>query len=205
MKRYDVTTDLETLGNGIKPVIAQIGAASFDIKTGEILDTFKINIDIESCKQVGLEVNEDTVKWWEVQSQEAKDSVFNSGDKVELTKALQKFSSWLIKVSDGKINELNMWGKGIGADNIWLESAYDAVSLKYPIHYQRDKDVRTMLDITSEKSNLSVKEIENLAEHKGIKHDGLSDAIEEAQYLSKCYNYLVNNEPLKNSEEIKDM
>ncbi len=98
-----------------------------------------------------------------------------------------------------------MWGKGIGADNIWLESAYDAVSLKYPIHYQRDKDVRTMLDITSEKSNLSVKEIENLAEHKGIKHDGLSDAIEEAQYLSKCYNYLVNNEPLKNSEEIKDM
>ena len=60
--RTDVMVDIETLGTKEGATIFQIAAVSFDITTGETLDSINLIGDIS--KYETLTVDGSTLKWW---------------------------------------------------------------------------------------------------------------------------------------------
>jgi len=53
-------------------VILSIGAVFFDIDSGKLGKNFYSIISQDSCRLVGLKVEQETLKWWNSQSVEAK-------------------------------------------------------------------------------------------------------------------------------------
>jgi len=65
----NIMVDLETMSTRSHAAICSIGAVKFEGK--EILDTFYCTVDIKSCKDAGMHISKDTVKWWSEQNKEA--------------------------------------------------------------------------------------------------------------------------------------
>jgi DNA polymerase III epsilon subunit-like protein len=64
-KKYNhVMVDIETMGNESYSSIVSIGALEFDLETGETGREFYVNVDLQSCIDVGLILNASTVMWW---------------------------------------------------------------------------------------------------------------------------------------------
>ncbi|NDD98181.1 MAG: 3'-5' exoribonuclease, partial [Actinobacteria bacterium] len=61
-----VMIDIETLSTQYNAAILSIGAVKWE--ESEIVDTFYINVDPKSCKELGLHVEHKTVEWWMKQS-----------------------------------------------------------------------------------------------------------------------------------------
>jgi hypothetical protein len=55
--------DLETYANTSNAAIVQIAAVEFDDKNGDILREFNSNISVQSCLDLGMEMNIDTINW----------------------------------------------------------------------------------------------------------------------------------------------
>lgn len=177
-----IMLDLETLGNRINPVIAQISAVAFTLEGGDIEGSeFDILVDIESCKSVGLETNPSTLQWWSEQSQEAQDLVFNNppdNPRTYIEDALNEFTHYITGYKTLG-HRVYVWGNGIRADNVWLLSAYKACGKEDPIAYNEDLDYRTLHYIAKKKSGIDVKKI---TEFDGIPHN----AIDDCKYQIKC-------------------
>lgn len=89
--------DTETLGTVSNSAIISIGACTFDFKTQQIIDTFKINVDAKSCEAIGLETTRDTIKFWNAQDRDLYTSL--TTDAVDIVDALIAFSNWYTKGS----------------------------------------------------------------------------------------------------------
>lgn len=159
-----VMVDLETLGTKTSSVILSIGAVKFT--KDEIIDKFYVNININSCLEVGMTVDFSTVQWWKMQTQEARDSL--NDDLHELKASLIKFSNWFGPTS------LPLWGNGVAFDNIILGEAYDRVGLNKPWKYIDDRCFRTIKALFP---------IDNYPAFEGTAHNSLDDAIHEAKVL----------------------
>lgn len=188
MNRIDIAIDLETLATTNSPIITQIAAVAFDIKTGAILREFNLAIDIESSIKAGLDFSADTLKWWLKQDKEAQEKALFG--EASLKSSLNNFSRWIYAVSENKIGAVYLWGNGILADNTWVKSAYTAVGLQYPIHYRNDRDVRTINELAAIKMNTTVKDIQDRIPNDGVKHDALSDARWAARLVSTSFNLI---------------
>ena len=57
-----VVVDLETLSTNSNACIVSIGACL--VENLEITDTFYCNVDGRTCKEAGLHIDPDTIKWW---------------------------------------------------------------------------------------------------------------------------------------------
>jgi hypothetical protein len=161
-----VMLDLETMSTNYNAAIASIGAVKFSEEDG-IVDTFYQTVDLKSCKNVGLHVSPETVKWWMKQSPEARKAL--TVDTVPLDEALQKFSKWY------GTKKLPVWGNGATFDNVIITSAYDAVDLSRPWAYYLDRcyrTVRALIEIPAD-------------ERKGVYHNALDDATFQAEHLLK--------------------
>ena len=64
--------DIETMGNESFSSIVSIGALEFDIETGKTGKEFYVNVDLQSCMDLGLIVNASTVMWWLNQNEQAR-------------------------------------------------------------------------------------------------------------------------------------
>lgn len=166
--------DLETMGLSPGCAILSIGAVGFyDAQVDRAL-TFKMNIDLQSCLDVGLTVDPSTEKWWSEQSEEARVG-FKSPEPVPVGRALRAFSDWY---SENKFNRI--WSHGASTDVPWLSAAYEAVYRgvdRGPWHYRDVRDTRTLYDLVPE--NMMVYGSPEVA------HDALSDAIAQAE--SVCH------------------
>ena len=60
--KTQVMIDLESLGTKPGSALVALGAVKFG--NGEILAEFYERIDVESCVQLGLEMDTSTVMWW---------------------------------------------------------------------------------------------------------------------------------------------
>ena len=189
MNRIDIVVDLETLGTNNSPVIMQIGAAVFDITTGKIIRKFSHNISIQSCINLGLNIDALTLKWWTKQDPNTIKEVMNGTKSLEFV--LDEFKKWVMMVSGNAIGIVHLWGNGILADNTWLKSAYNLIGKTYPIHYTKDRDVRTILDLAAIKLDVTEKQIQSQVENKGVYHNAVDDAEWAAKVVSTCYNILL--------------
>src|ERR1700752_755293 len=71
-KMKHVLLDIETMGNTSRSAITSIGAVQFDLNTGEIGEKVYTRVDLQSCLDVGLTMNADTVMWWMKQTDAAR-------------------------------------------------------------------------------------------------------------------------------------
>lgn len=89
-KFNDIMLDLETLGTKSDAAIIQIGACYFDRETGEIGEKFRVNVEPDLSR---FTVEWGTVKWWMLQSEEARQSV--TGEAVSMSTAIRDLHDFL--------------------------------------------------------------------------------------------------------------
>jgi len=156
--------DLETLGTRHTSAIIQIGACYFDRETGEIGETFSTNIDYV-VSTYPFTTDEATIKWWNEQSKEAKDSLISS--LVSIKDAIMGLSKFLDR------NGVCIWSHATFDIPILL-NAFEVMELKFPIHYRGHRDIRTLMDIAKHRGDPTTRE--------GIHHNALDDCIFQVKY-----------------------
>lgn len=183
------TIDMETLSTEHNAALLSIGAVIHDFGTGQQVDTFYANITPESSIAAGLDVSESTKAWWAKQGQAAQDVL--SVDQRPLCDVLVDFTKWL--AGHGVQYAI---GNGPRADNQWLESACKAVGMQSPIKYWGDLDMRTLTFIGTH--ILGLDHWHNT--FKGVKHNALHDAINEAEFCNAVFQKLINRKPKEMAE-----
>lgn len=131
--------DIETFGTSPGSVIRSIGAVAFEL-TGEIGETFYVNVDKQSCLSAGLVVDPNTEKWWGEQSPAAQKAFLV--DPKPLKVALEQFASWLLAQ-----NAPTIWSQGANFDPPVLEAAYRALGKETPWRFYNVRDTRTIYDV----------------------------------------------------------
>ncbi len=166
-EEYSIQIDIETFSQKKNAAIASIGAVKFNNTT--IIDTFSINIDPLSCKEVGLDFQLETLQWWKSQNPEAYASLKNN--RVSLADALSNFSKWYGPKS------VDTWACGPDFDLVILESAYQSISKHTPWKYYHARCFRTFKAMF--KSNIS---------RLGTYHDARDDAVYQTNYILDVIN-----------------
>lgn len=168
-----VMVDLETLDNKPGAVILSIGAVQFD-KNG-LGHEFHNYIDPEDCQRHGMTISADTLKWWMMQSDEARRRVFEANGH-SLKNVLYAFSCWFANSGCEYL-----WGNGAAFDNVLLATAYDLVGdglIKKPWDFWNDRCYRTV-----KAENWFIK----ADPFEGTEHDALDDAKHQARHLIKIW------------------
>ena len=164
-----IMIDLETLSTRANATIVSIGAVKFNLQDG-VLDTFYINVDAKSCKEFGLHVSKDTVKWWSEQKPEALKALMV--DPKPLDVALEKFIEWIGP------KEIMIWGNGASFDVTILEEAMSAIGIKkYPWFHWNIMCFRTVMNLMGLR-NSDIRKAEN-----DLHHHALDDAMSQTNTL----------------------
>lgn len=159
--------DSETLGVRPGSILLSLGATMFCPKTGQLGVDFYVNIDTQSCRDVGLTEDQSTVDWWKDQSKEARAILLP--DRVPLREALERFSIWWIKAA-----AQFFWSNGAAFDAVLLESAYRACGMEPPWQFWNVRCCRTILALGNRKPD-----------RKGlIPHYSLHDAQSQARAVA---------------------
>ena len=158
-----VMVDIETMGLKPGSAILSVGACRFD-SGGAALDRFYCEIDIYSCFDAGLKVDEDTREWW----QDQPDDVRPDGD-TDIGDALSSLSEWF-----DKRPYAGVWANSPSFDLDILAAAYEAVDLSEPWDYWETRDVRTVRSLPCAVE----------LEMDGREHHALDDAVHQAREVA---------------------
>jgi len=176
-----VMIDIETLGIQPGSVISAIGAVVFrpwlaPDHADFIVEAQSSRIDISDAQKAGLTIDASTVQWWFRQSPEAIAATFN-GETEPLFFALLKLAAFIDQYDSPTI-----WAHSPSFDLVLLEAAYRAVNLKVPWKYHQARDTRTLFDVAGVV-------LSGFPVH-GVKHDALSDAINQANVVGHALQLL---------------
>ena len=172
-----VSLDIETLGQRYNAVIVSIGACKFSINTG-IVDTFSVNIDPESCTELGLKTDKSTLEWWSTQPKEAR--MAWRSNPVSLVDGLTQFIDWW-----GSDKNQIVVVNGASFDCPIMNSALNVVGLTTPWHFRNEFDLRTMYTML-DTSNKEVREMLKLT-------DGYHTALDDAKAQANCMIHLLKS------------
>ena len=140
--------DLETASVAPDAAILSIGAVRFDRRESppkrlEDIDkhyVFYIRVDLNSCKELGMHVDDKTMAWWAEQPVEARYEVLENKERVNIKEALLRFKEWFIP-------HARPWGNGSSFDITILENAFNKVGIEFPWKFWNVRDLRTLYDI----------------------------------------------------------
>lgn len=165
----NVMLDLETMGTSPDSVILSLGACFFDKE--EVGDGIYLVLDREEQKQANRRVSEDTMIWWDNQSNEAR-TVFDA-PQTPVAHALSGFAQFIELYADDP-KKVCVWGNGSDFDNIMLGTLYDLWGIKKPWSYSNNRCFRTLKNIALafDSHDLPVRE--------GTAHNALDDAVFQA-------------------------
>lgn len=169
----DVMIDLETLGTNKQAVIASIGLVEFDLASGQKGRHFYEKVDIQSCIDLGMKVDGDTIKWWLGQGDQARAELVK--DARPLPQVLFKMTHWMAKCS----NEVRVWANGPTFDLVILGNAFQAVNQSAPWDHRNERCVRTMLSLFPM--------VRDYIHHRGIKHQPVADCNYQIEIVSECH------------------
>ena len=154
--------DIETLGLEPGCIVLSIGAVYFD-KDG-LYNEFYRNIDMESCDDIGLEVEVSTLQWWLEQEKEAQECLIGG---VPIEEALYDLKDFCEDVQE-------VWANSPSMDCSVLEAAYEAVDMNEPWEYHEERCFRTLENMSGGR----------LPEQEGVAHNALDDAKHQARVAS---------------------
>jgi hypothetical protein len=168
--------DLETLATSTDAVVLTIGAVKFDPFGSDIkepaMDSFYVKIDIDSCDELGLVANDDTIAWWAQQTKEAQAEAFEGTDRIHIREAfdqLYKFC-WGAK---------RVWSNGAAFDIPICEHVYRKLNKAIPWSFWAVRDVRTAFDLGINPNRPPV-----------LAHHALQDAWNQAVGIQNVYGTL---------------
>jgi DNA polymerase III epsilon subunit-like protein len=164
----DVMIDIETMGTRSTSMIVQIGACYFNRVTGEIGDTFKVHIYHSNDD---FTVDWSTIKWWLEREEIARQSIIS--DELEVRTAVTRLKVFLT-------NAVYVWSHATFDIPILLNT-FDKVGEKFPIHYTKMRDIRTLIDIKNDNKKSTL-------DRKGTHHDALDDCKFQVAYCVEALN-----------------
>jgi hypothetical protein len=154
--------DLETLATSPNAAVLTIGVVKFDPFNSDIdnptCEKLYIKVDLDSCDELKLEVNDDTIAWWGQQSKEAQDEAFSPEGRVHIREAfnqLYKFC-WGAK---------RVWSHGASFDTVICENIFRKLNKACPWKFWEVRCTRTLFDIGIDPQRPPV-----------LKHHALEDA-----------------------------
>ena len=164
--------DIETMGNDSFSSIISLGAIEFDIDTAETGKSFYANISLQSCLDIGLNVNASTIMWWMMQNEQARKDIAQN-PSISIQEALTQFSSFCNK-------DYEVWGNSARFDLGILQNAYQKTGMEIPWDFRKERCVRTLVSFSPEiKKNFVI---------KGTAHNALQDCIFQVEYCSATWN-----------------
>jgi hypothetical protein len=172
----DIMIDLETLATSTDAAILTIGAVKFDPFGKDIqepaMDSFYVKVDIDSCHDLGLVTNDDTIAWWGQQSKEAQAEAFEGTDRIHIKDAFDKLYKfcWGAK---------RVWSNGSGFDIVICETVFKRLQKATPWQYWQTRDCRTAFDLGINPHRPPV-----------LAHHALQDAWNQAVGIQNVYNTL---------------
>ncbi len=176
MPNTDVMIDLETLATSTDAAILTIGAVKFDPYGKDVeepaMDSFYVKVDLDSCDELGLAVNDDTIAWWSQQSKEAQAEAFEGTNRIHIRDAfdqLYKFC-WGAK---------RVWSNGAAFDIPICEHVYKKLNKAIPWSFWQVRDVRTAFDLGIDPKRPPV-----------LAHHALQDAWNQAVGIQNVYTIL---------------
>lgn len=198
--RIDIMTDIETLGKKHDSQIIQISAKAFDIKTGDILASFKEYVNIltnENKKSDRINVDASTLEWWLNTDKELLTELIKKGIEYGSSEldVMFRFVEWINYMSMG--SDVFLWGNGILFDNAFLQAKSRQYDYAYPIPYKNDRDMRTIVDLYCQKFGLTEKDFKNeftemyKKENEFRQHDADDDVKLQIAIVSHCYRELI--------------
>jgi hypothetical protein len=167
----DVMIDLETFGNGNMSLIVQVGACYFDRHTGEIGDTFSLNVDADTGLRHGFQMDGSTIYWWLQQNPDAQKSVC-AEPRYDIVVAMNMLNDFLKKAS-------YVWSHAT-FDFVIVMNTLKRLNIKPSIHYRSARDIRTLVDL----AGINHRNYQRV----GVAHNGLDDCIYQVKYVVDCIN-----------------
>lgn len=141
----------------------------------DVVDTFDIKVDLQSCINLDLDIEGATLYWWFEQPAESRLQLTYRPSI--LSHALTDFTKWLPRPKWG---QFSIWSHGANFDGVILRNAYQATGIECPWSYRDEKCYRTVKNMFS-----NIKYI-----HGGEEHVGLDDAYAQAKHLIEINSYI---------------
>ncbi len=183
----DVMLDIETLGNGITPVVTQISAVAFNAMTGELLEKGEFNafINPSTGVKMGLKCDGSTVDWWLTQRPEAINRVLVKSitEGLDIQQVLKNFYDYFRKLENGRKVKFRVWGNGATFDNRIVNTLYIMANRPMPWEFYADTDMRTIVDIAVRVFNFD----KNAIEFEGLKHDAIDDCKHQIKIVCAIF------------------
>ena len=175
----DIIIDIETLSTKTNALILTIGAIKFNrkdcIKDIKEMETFYLRVDIDSCKKLKMDIDNDTIKWWENQDTNISyEALYNDKDRINIKDALNKLSLFIK-------NSKYIWANSPNFDCTILENAFNVCELDIPWKFWNLRDCRTVYDLAKFSLN-------SLSSSKD--HNALNDCHKQYIALKKCFEIL---------------
>ena len=172
----DIMIDLETLATSTDAAILTIGAVKFDPFGREdqepSMTPFYVRVDLDSCDEIGLVTNDDTIAWWANQNKEAQEEAFNTEDRIHVRDAFEQLYKfcWGAK---------RVWSNGSAFDIVICETVFKRLNKAVPWNFWQVRDVRTAFDLGINPQRPPV-----------TAHHALQDAWNQAVGIQNVYNTL---------------
>ena len=183
----EIQIDIETLGSRPSSAICTIGAVAFDFDNDVLGREFYINIIPESCYQFGLTTDQDTLAWWDKQSEAAQAALY-SDDAVPLDVGMQMLQDFIKTVrKESRVGKFGIWGNDPSFDMIILENAYRAVNKNPPWMFWEHRSVRTICDLAKRMHGIETKKAMTRG---GTYHNALDDAKFQSLYTKYAFDLL---------------
>lgn len=175
-----VMIDTETLGRAPGSVIRSLAAVEFDPETGETGRKKVWKIDLADSIRYGFKVEASTLKWWMMQSEEARRD-FVEGAETPLVDFLDDLDDFLSCVNDE--NDFTLWCLQLDFDVPMLRSYYAWYNLNVhgcdeevlPWNFRKVRDVRPYMDALDNAGLLPPK-VAN-------RHTPLADCMAQINYV----------------------
>lgn len=171
--------DLETLSTAGDAAIAQIGLAPFWIDgEGLAAEGLQINVDPQSCIDLGFRIDWSTLHWWMMQEQDAREALPLPGKGVPIGGALVQVGDYIRKLQSMEGAErIYVWSNGATFDIPILGHAFRLLGMKEPWGYQDARDTRT----------LSMLALNAIKPRATVKHRALDDAVAQVLWVQNMW------------------
>lgn len=166
----NVMVDLETLGLVPGCAIVSIGAVWFGEVAGVGQTGLYATVSRESNKIAGLHEDEATLAWWDRQSHQARQVLFDADRALAmpLPAALLWLNSFIAKAGP----DVCVWGNGVDFDNAILAAAFRACGLTPGWNFWNNRCYRTLKNLHPD---IELK-------REGVHHNALDDARTQAEH-----------------------
>lgn len=193
----NVMIDIETLSAQTNAVVIEIAAVEFDKTTGAIGEIFHQRIKNEEWFVLpNRDVSPSTLKWWLLQSDEARKNITESKEEDnDIFTAIGLLTAFINRCDNPNYKSgvddrtVTVWGNGSTFDITILQNLYEQIKIyDIPWKFWAVNDVRTIVSLNPK--------VKKNCEFNGVKHYAVDDCKHQIKYLVNTLNtiHIVDTE-----------